>query len=335
MAVAPKDLRWIRRGTSYCIFSRGGREVAVAVGASGQVVTGGVVQPVGDVPPYVVGVMEHERGALPVVRIDAWLDIVERPYEVGGQILLVECDEFRVGVVVDRVREVRLIDDEEIKPPSEADVASPLFRACWQSGSRWVLVLDAERLVGQVLTLRDRMPQWNPIVRDELSARFQVRSAEQYCVFSRGNWDLALPIAAARETLGAQTITPVPQAPSQLVGVLNLRGDLLPLIRIDGWLGLPARTASVTDQIVVVESAGVLLGIVVDRVHDVRRVEMQQVTPYVATSEADVIFRGTWDTPQGRITLLDADRLMEVAVEVVSGGFRQSSVSEVATERGM
>jgi purine-binding chemotaxis protein CheW len=334
MSAAAKELRWIRRGTSYCIFSRGGREVAVAVGASGQVVTGGVVQPVSDVPPYVVGVMDHERGALPVVRIDAWLDIVERPYEVGGQVLLVECDEFRVGVVVDRVREVRLIDDEEIKPPSEADVASPLFRACWQSGARWVLVLDAERLVGQVLTLRDHMPQWNAVAHEDLTARLQVKSSEQYCVFSRGNRDLALPIAAARETLGAQTITPVPQAPPQLVGVLNLRGDLLPLICIDGWLGLPPRAASATDQIVVVESGGVLLGIVVDRVHDVRRIEMQQVKSYIAASEVDVIFRGTSDTPLGRIALLDADRLIEVAVEVVSGGFRQSSVGQAASGRG-
>jgi purine-binding chemotaxis protein CheW len=335
MSAAPKDLRWIRRGTSYCIFSRGGREVAVAVGASGQVVTGGVVQSVAELPPYVVGVMEHERGAVPVVRIDAWLDVVERPYEMGGQILLVEFDDFRVGVVVDRVREVRLIDDEEIKPPSEADVASPLFRACWQSGARWILVLDAERLVGQVLTLRDRIPHWGPVVREDLSERFRTRGAEQYCVFSRGNRELALPIAAAREMLGGQTITPVPQAPPQLVGVLNLRGDLLPLVRIDGWLGLPPRPTSVTDQIVVVESAGVFLGILVDRVHEVRRVELQEVKPYAATSEADAIFRGTWDTPHGRITLLDADRLMEVAVEVVSGGFRQASVGPGATGREM
>lgn len=335
MSAARKDLRRIRRGSSYCIFSRGGREVAVAVGASGRVVTGGVVQPVPELPPYVVGVMEYERGAVPVVRIDAWLDIVARPYEVGGQILLVECDDFRVGVVVDRVREVRLIDDEEIKPPSEADIASPLFRACWQSGVRWVLVLDAERLVGQVLTLRDRMPQWGPVVREDLSARFRMAGAEQYCVFSRGNRELALPISAAREMLAGQTITPVPQAPPQLVGVLNLRGDLLPLVRIDGWLGLPLRPTSATDQIVVVESGGVFLGIVVDRVHDVRRVELQDVKPYAATSEAEAIFRGTWDTPQGRITLLDADRLMEVAVEVVSGGFRQASVGQGATGRGM
>ena len=119
----------------------------------------------------------HERGAVPVVRIDAWLDVAERQYEVGGQILLVECEDFRVGVLVDRVREVRRIDDDEIEPPSEADVSSPLFRACWQSGSRWVLVLDAERLVGQVLTMRDRMPDWEPVVREDVSARFRrVRS---------------------------------------------------------------------------------------------------------------------------------------------------------------
>lgn len=324
MPVGPRGARWVRSGSSYCIFSRGGREVATDVGASGEVVTGGVVQPVADVPGYVVGVMEHERGSVPVVRIDEWLGVAERPYEIGGQILLLECDEFRVGVVVDRVREVRWIDEEEIKPPSEADVSSPLFRACWQSGSRWVLVLDAERLVGQVLALRDRMPQWGPVVREDLSARFRRAAAEQYCVFARGNRDLALPIVAAREMLPAASITPVPQAPPELLGVLNLRGEILPLVRIDGWLGLSMRPPSVTDQIVVVEGGGVRVGIVVDRVYDVRRIELQEIRAHAAASEADVIFRGTWDTPHGRVTLLDADRLIETAVEAISSGFREA-----------
>jgi len=334
MAGLSQEASWFRRGDSYCIFSRGGRELAAPVEACGQVVTGRVVQPVAELPTYVLGIMEHERGTVPVVRADAWLDVAERPYEVGGQILLVESDDFQVGVVVDRVREVRRIDDEDLKPPSEADISSPLFRACWHSASRWVVVLDAERLVGQVLTLRDRMPQWGPVVRQDLSERFQLGGTEQHCVFSRGNRDLALPIAAAREMLTCESVTPVPQAPPQLVGVLNLRGDLLALLRIDSWLGLPPRPLSITDQVVVVESGGVSVGIVVDRVQDVRRIELSEVKPYAATSDSEVIFRGTWDTPRGRITLLDADRLMEAAVEVVSGGFRQALAQQGATAPG-
>jgi len=249
MPALQKDGSWLRRGDRYCIFSRGGREVAVSVGTSGRVLPGGMVDAVADAPAYVVGTMARDVGAVPVVRIDAWLGVAERPYEVGGQLLLVECDDFQVGVVVDRVREVRFIDDEEIEPPSEADVSSPLFRACWRSGSRWVLILDAERLVGQVLALRDRMPQWAPVVKQDLSERFQVAGTEHYCVFSRGNRELALPIAAAREMLGGQAVTPVPQAPAELLGVVNLRGNLLPLLQIDHWLGVPTRPLQVTDRL--------------------------------------------------------------------------------------
>jgi purine-binding chemotaxis protein CheW len=289
------------------------------------VITGGVVQPVPGTPEYVVGMMEFERGTVPVLRLDSWLEIPERPYEVGGQVLLVQSGDYQLGIAVDRVREVQLIDDEELKPPSEALVSSPMVQACWQSGARWILMLDAEKLVDETLALREQLPQWRPVAADEVIERVQTEGTEQYCVFSRGTRELALPISAAREMLSMEEITTVPQAPSQLLGVLNLRGSILPVLRIDGWLGLPvqAQKTPLSGQIVVVETGEVSVGIVIDRVHEVKRVDLKDVKPYVATSEGDMVFQGTWDTPGGRVAILDADRLVGAAVEAVSGGFRQ------------
>jgi purine-binding chemotaxis protein CheW len=126
------------------------------------------------------------------------------------------------------------------------------------------------------------------------------------CFELRGQ-ELALPIGDVRETLPIQPITRVVLTPPCLAGVFSLRGDIVPAIDLGVLLGL-ARTEAVDDsRIVVVEHAGNTVGIVVDRLRDLRTISeaLEAPPPNLPTAVAQLLL-GIAATQTGTVRVLDA-----------------------------
>jgi purine-binding chemotaxis protein CheW len=123
--------------------------------------------------------------------------------------------------------------------------------------------------------------------------------------------ELALPIADVRETLPILPITRVVLTPSCLAGVFSLRGDILPAIDLAVLLGL-ART-DVTDEsrIVVVDHEGSTIGIVVDRLRDLRTIDTQlEPPPTNLTASVAQLLLGVAATTTGTVRVLDARAIL-------------------------
>lgn len=86
----------------------------------------------------------------------------------------------------------------------------------------------------------------------------------QICLFSIGEDAYAIPVEVLTEIIIPQKIFPVPTTPPHVLGVINLRGTIVPIVDIRPALSLPQHTLS--GQIVIVKQSGMMLGIVVDSV---------------------------------------------------------------------
>jgi purine-binding chemotaxis protein CheW len=125
--------------------------------------------------------------------------------------------------------------------------------------------------------------------------------------------ELALPIADVRETLPVPPITRVFLVPACLAGVFSLRGDIVPVIDLGLLLGLPATAAGDDSKIVVVDHAAGVVGIVVDRLRDLRTVEGPlDPAPVNLTSDVAALFLGVVATPTGSVRVLDARAVITV-----------------------
>lgn len=160
-----------------------------------------------------------------------------------------------------------------------------------------------------------------------LAARLKARLAhlgQDYCIFARSGRDFAVSVSAAHEVLAGEAATPVPQAPAALVGVLNLRGEVLPLVQLDSLLGMPPRPYAAGNQIVVVSSDEIGdVGVVVDGVRDVCSIDQKEITPCPAGEPGHRLCRGDWRGPTGVVAVLDAEKLVAEAVKTVSLCFQQ------------
>jgi purine-binding chemotaxis protein CheW len=86
----------------------------------------------------------------------------------------------------------------------------------------------------------------------------------------------ALPLEDVREIIRLPHVTRLPGAPSALRGVANLRGAILPLVDLREALGLPPQAYGKYTVVIVAETMGVRVGLVVDRVADVLSPEIEQ-----------------------------------------------------------
>jgi len=93
---------------------------------------------------------------------------------------------------------------------------------------------------------------------------------DEFLSFELGDELYAVPIGKVREIVGgAPRLTPIPNAPAFLKGLISLRGDVLPLVDLRKEFGLPAPPYDKFTVVLVTEVASVPVGVVVDRVVDV------------------------------------------------------------------
>ena len=129
--------------------------------------------------------------------------------------------------------------------------------------------------------------------------------------FAVGEDLYAIDIMRIREIVRPLPVTPVPKAPAGMVGVIDLRGQVLPLFDLRLRFDLPPRGADQLGHVrqLVVSLDGRELGIVVDRVHDVLNVTRAQlrVGEGVLVGEAAQVFIGVCPVSTstgGRLALL-------------------------------
>ncbi len=140
--------------------------------------------------------------------------------------------------------------------------------------------------------------------------------ATQYLTFTLGEEDYALEIARIREVLDFTTITRVPRMPSFLRGVINLRGNVAPVIDLRLKLGMSAIRKTVDTCIIIVEIEidGELtqVGALADSVKEVIDLDPNRIAPppRLGTRLKSEFIKGMGKQEESFLIILDIDRVL-------------------------
>lgn len=134
--------------------------------------------------------------------------------------------------------------------------------------------------------------------------------SELICV-SIGEHLYAIDIMQVREIRGWTASTPLPHAPPHVLGMINLRGQILPVIDLGSLLGVGETTVAASSVVMVAQIGEHVVGLLVDAVCDILMVgeNMLQETPKVGDRVLDFV-AGVMTTDQGIVTLLCLDHVM-------------------------
>lgn len=117
-------------------------------------------------------------------------------------------------------------------------------------------------------------------------SRTEDGNQDKFLTFCLGREEYGLPILAVREIIGLIDVTPLPQTPSYVKGVINLRGKIIPVIELRAKFGLQnvpytAETCILVVEVSAEEENGTpfQLGIIVDSVREVLDINRTNIEP--------------------------------------------------------
>jgi len=139
----------------------------------------------------------------------------------------------------------------------------------------------------------------------------------QLSTFHVGKYLFGVDVAIVQEVVRLQQITPVPLAPPEIAGLVNLRGEVLTAIDLRARLELPRADAGREPVNVVVRVDDEPVSLLVDEIGgvlEVSQVPFQQ-TPSTVDERVRDLLLGAYTLPEQLLLALNARRVLEVAVE--------------------
>lgn len=127
-----------------------------------------------------------------------------------------------------------------------------------------------------------------------------------------GEQHFAIDIMSVREIRGWTKSTPLAHAPSHVLGMINLRGAVLPVIDLGARLGLGETPQTASSVVVVVQVRDQQVGLLVDAVSDILTVQEQalQDVPDVGSEQVRDFLRGLMTTEEGIVGILSLGHVL-------------------------
>lgn len=130
---------------------------------------------------------------------------------------------------------------------------------------------------------------------------------QSFLLFCVGAVRFALDVAVVERVVSAAEVTPLPDAPDPVLGVINIAGDLMPVINTRRYFSIPPRDMELTDHFIVARASGRPLVLLVDKAEGVVKLSGQAVTAVVAGIPGSTSAVAT--LPDGIVLIQDIDRV--------------------------
>jgi purine-binding chemotaxis protein CheW len=114
------------------------------------------------------------------------------------------------------------------------------------------------------------------------STEIQTGETMQVVVFSLANETYGIATEFAKEVQPLRDVTPVPCTPDFCVGVINIRGSIYPVIDIRSFFGVAKKDITDSTKVILVEAAGLEVGILADDVSGAASVPVSEIKPPLA-----------------------------------------------------
>ncbi|MGO9791985.1 MAG: chemotaxis protein CheW [Solirubrobacteraceae bacterium] len=273
-------------------------------------------------PHSLVGLANLRGRVLPVVSLRSCCSYPPAQTDDATRVIVVDCG-VPLGFVVDRVAAVVSVENERIDAADtvQATVDSRILSGVIrQEGGELLAILDVEHVVDSEFHAVARgLGAGGPANASQALGSTTTDEEEtddtfEMVSFTVDGQEYALPIDEIQEIVqAAQSVSEVPNADARVVGVMDLRGRLLPLVSLRRVFGLQQQPLDETSRIVVVplrseDGRDAAVGVVMDTVREVLRVPRElvdEVPAFVARA-------GSETEVESVCRLEDGDRLVSV-----------------------
>ena len=136
-------------------------------------------------------------------------------------------------------------------------------------------------------------------------------STERFLTFSSDGLNIGVSTNYVIEIITNHAITMVPLVPDYVKGIINLRGQIIPIIDIRLRMGKPSIEYTDTTCIIVLNIDSTQIGIIVDAVQQVMDINKQQISPVPVENQQELINGMVSSGDRSVILFLDCQQLLQ------------------------
>ena len=146
----------------------------------------------------------------------------------------------------------------------------------------------------------------------EVALALELDAENQYLILEVGDEAFGVPILTVQEIIGYREVTPLPNTPAFLQGVLNLRGVIVPVVDLRLQFGMEPEEYNNFHVITIVQVCGKVMGIIVDAVQDALMISQEELRPRpdLASRMRTEFIAAIAHVKEQTILLLDLDRIL-------------------------
>ena len=146
----------------------------------------------------------------------------------------------------------------------------------------------------------------------------------QIVAFALDDQQFGLNLSSVERIVRAVEITPLPESPGEILGIINVEGRVMPVLNTRKWLGLPEREIELQDVFVIVSMNGQSIALVADEVKPVTEVPLNEVVDSHEVVRSSGSVEKIAKVESGLLMVLTAER----AISVEDLGKLDSVISE-------
>ena len=136
-------------------------------------------------------------------------------------------------------------------------------------------------------------------------------STERFLTFSSNDLTIGVSTNYVIEIITNHTITMLPLVPDYVKGIINLRGQIIPIIDIRLRMGKPSIDYTSATCIIVLNINSVQIGIIVDAVQQVMDIDQSKISPVPVENQQELISGMVSSANSSVILFMDCERLVE------------------------
>ncbi len=273
-------------------FLLGKEEYAIGIMKVKEIIRAPQIVKVPNCEAYIEGVVSIRNNLLPIINLRTYFGMEHLDVSDYTRILVVDMGNFTAGIMVDKVSEVLRVPKSIIQPPPKFTVQSGEQLqgvAKLNNGERMILMLEPSKLISAEELSGIGGVDGSYEHTEQKSIERQALDEEQLVTFKIESEEYGVKIANVQEINRMTEVTKIPRAPYFIEGIVNLRGNVIPVLNLRRLFKLPDKPISDATRIIIVDFEGKRTGIVVDSVSEVLRFEknLVEAPPEVLSSGID------------------------------------------------
>jgi purine-binding chemotaxis protein CheW len=319
----------------YFVFSINRSLYAVDALAVKQTFSLPAIRSIDDAPQHIAGVINLRGNIIPIIDFDILMGRPAKQKNLSDAILVIQCQQSLLGMIVNEVLDVINISKEQIDPPPRFEGKSYsngcLILGMARVGEQIISIIDYQLLVSQnfeaeevsdnnqLLMTVDTSEAEHLVLKKRAAELIRAVDTEtdsdsiQVAVVMLGQEYFGMDIRNVNEFTKIKNIIPLPNCPQHILGNMNLRGSILTIIDIRSTLGMYSETFTHQAKIVVSSTDDILVGVAVDDIDDIVQISPGEVVPLPAATHPDIMrfSMGTVHYNQKAMTILNLPEILK------------------------